>query len=102
MTWAEQHAPRPGDLICPRDPETGEVFTGQAWVVMSNDGSVPAKHLAPSMSWKTYWEVLVQCGGRCKELGIDGCSGAPQGHRWLLSADHFVLVARLPEFEVER
>lgn len=101
-TWTEHHAPKPGDLIYYRDPGTGEVFTDQAWVVLDNDGSVPAEHLAPSMPWKTYWEVRVQCDGRCTELGVDGCSGGPQAHCWLLSADDFVLVSRLPEFEVRR
>lgn len=99
-TWSEQHAPRPGDLIYIRDDETGEVFTGQAWVVMDNEGAVPAAQLADSMPWKTYWSVWLQCDGRCR---TDNCTGVPnENNCHLLSAGDFVHVSRLPEFEVQR
>jgi hypothetical protein len=99
--WAETHAPKPGDLIYCRDPESGEVYTDRAFVVVENEGVVPAEHLAETMPFKTYWNVRVSCDRRCGELGYSDCYW-PEPDYWMLSADDFVLVSRLPEFQVVR
>jgi len=100
-TWADQHAPKPGDLIYCRDPETGQVYTEQAFVVVENEGPVSAEDLADDLPWKTYWNVRVSCDRRCTDLGYGGCYW-PEPDFWMLSADDFVLVSRLPEFQVVR
>jgi hypothetical protein len=99
MTWAELHAPMSGDLIYLRDPDTGEVFTERMFTVEENEGATPAERLAPSMPWATYWTVWARCDGGC---GTGDCTGQPTAHCFLLSAEDFVPVSRLPEFEVQR
>jgi hypothetical protein len=100
--WAEQHAPNPSDLIYSRDPDTGEVFTDRMWTVLEVETPVPAEKLAPSMPWKTYWPTWVQCDDGCAGRCIYGDNSRHIEHCLLLSADDFVLVSRLPEFEVQR
>jgi hypothetical protein len=101
-TWTDLHAPKPGDLIYSRDPDGGEVHTGKAWVVLENDGPVPAERLGAEMPWKTYWSVWVQCddgiAGRCEY----GDNPTHTEHCFLLAADDFVPVSALPNFTVVR
>ncbi len=100
--WAEQHAPTPGDLIYYRDADTGEIDTEHAWTVLENEGAVPAEKLAPSMPWKTYWTVWVQCDDGCAGRCVYGGNPSHTEHCFLLSADDFVYVTDLPGFEVTR
>jgi hypothetical protein len=93
-TWTEQHAPKPGDLIFIKDPDTGEVFTDLLWTIVENEGPVKAEDLADSMPWATYWTVRASCDNRCKARGISGCY-FPCPHSLMLSADDFVLVVNV-------
>jgi hypothetical protein len=93
--WAEQHAPKPGDLIYTVDDHTGQILTDHAWTVLENEGPVPADQLADTMPWKTYWSVWVQCddglAGRCEYTDRPDHTS----HCFLLSADDFVLMSEV-------
>jgi hypothetical protein len=98
--WAERNAPKPGDLIYMRDPDSADVFTDMAWTVVDVEPPVPAERLADTMPWKTYWPVQALCDDSCRGRGVQ--CWFPEPHHLLLSADDFVPVSQLPNFTVVR